>query len=537
MLLDDHFKRNVMNKRFKRDYIKIFIISIPLSFIIWAILYILTAFLTHDPGISLYSSIALAITIMIVYIYLSIKRAHKIGATIDDSMEGFKTSGGRLNCGGCGCESEVEEAFRKLKLGLFGQPMLLCPECWSKKYIAKSKQSFGIIAFTFVGGLIIHYLDPSNDFAALLINIFFLYVFMLSTVIPHELGHAIAGSLLGYRIFRVIIGYGQVLFSRKFLGWEWEVRPFPIGGVAVIATHSPRFYRLRQFLMQLAGPLVNIIFIVLLFWILPQGRSLSSYSSQGVTPVLDFFLANAVLLAMNLWPRKITTAAGVTENDGLALLTIPFCAWKKIEEQLAAYYFLASQEFCLQKQCVQAIEVCEEGLALYPDIVLLRTQLGIVFLALNEFEKARTVFSGLLARKDIKPDQRMILLNNIAYTNLLSGRNNSIEESKQYSEEAYKNIPWVPAVKGTRGAVLVETGRVDEGLVLLREAFDAHAEPEGKALNAAHIALGEKRRGNDEESIHYFNAARTLDPHCQLLTRVQKELGIEMGNIEERNTV
>ncbi len=523
-----------MNKRFRPDYLKIIIISIPLSFVIWAILYILMALLTHDHGLSKYSSIALTITIMFVYMYFSIKQAPKIGATIDDSMEGFKTSDGRLKCNGCGCESEVEEAFRKFKPGLSGQPILLCPECWSKKYIAKSKQSYGIIVLVLVGGLIIQYVNPSNDFSALMINFVLVYLFMLTTVIPHELGHALAGRLLGYRVFRITIGYGRVLFSRKFLGWEWEFRPLPIGGVAVIATCSPRFYRLRHFVMLLAGPLVNVIFIVLLFWILPKGSSLTSYSSHGVAPALDFFLANAILLGINLWPRKITTAAGVTEDDGMALLTVPFIAREKVEERLAAYYFLASQELCRQKQYFQAVSLCEEGLTLYPDAVLLRTQLGIVYLSLNEYEKASTTFAGLLAHKDIKLDQKMILLNNIAYTNLLSGKNQLIEESNRYSEEAYKNIPWVPAVKGTRGAVLVEMGRVDEGLVLLREAFDAHFEPEGKALNAAHIALGEKRRGNIEEGIRYFNAARTLDPQCQLLNRVKEEFGVATGNIGGR---
>ena len=184
-----------------------------------------------------------------------------------------------------------------------------------------------------------------------------------------------------------------------------------------------------------------------------------------------------------------------------------------------------SQELCRQKQYARAISVCEKGLALYPKVVLLRIQLGIACLALNEFEKARTVFTEALASEDTKPDQRMILLNNIAYTNLLSGKSDLIEEAKHYSEEAYKNIPWVPAVKGTRGAVLVETGRVDEGLILLRKSFEAHTEPEGKALNAAHIALGEKLRGNGEESIRYFKIARDLDPQCQMLDRVKKELG------------
>jgi tetratricopeptide (TPR) repeat protein len=243
-----------------------------------------------------------------------------------------------------------------------------------------------------------------------------------------------------------------------------------------------------------------------------------------VAPDIDFFLANAILLGLNLWPYKITTSAGVIENDGLALIRIPFSKQNKIEEQLSAYYFLASHELSRLKQYAQAVRVCEEGLRLYPDAVLLRVQLGIVFLSLNEFEKSHAIFTGLLMRKDIQPGQKMIILNNIAYTNLLSGRTDLAEETNRYSEEAYKNLPWVPAVKGTRGAVLVETGRVDEGLLLLREAFDASSEPEGKALNAAHIALGENLRGNTEESTRFLKVAHSLDPQCQLLNRVNEEV-------------
>jgi len=522
-----------MNKRFKTDYLKIILVGIPLSFIIWAFLYMHAAYLTHDPFISKYSSIVLTITIVIVYFYLSIKHAPKIGAAIDADTEGFKTSDGLFKCGDCGCESEVGEAFRKQKASLSGQPTMLCPECWSTEYIAMSKMSFGIFGISFVVGVIFLYFDPSNFFAALLINIVLLYVFMLTTVVPHELGHALAGRLLGYDVFRVIIGYGNVLFKRRFLGCEWEFRPFPLGGVAVIATRSSRFFRLRRFVMLLAGPLVNVIFIVLLFWILPTAGSLGSHSLHGVAPDIDFFLANALLLGMNLFPYKITTAAGVIENDGLALITVPFCKRKKVEEHLAAYYFLASHELSRQRLYEQAVRVCEEGLGLYPDAGQLRTQLGVAFLALNEFETARSSFTELLACKDIKPGQKMIILNNIAYTNLLSGKTDLAEEANRYSEEAYKNIPWVPAVKGTRGAVLVETGRVDEGLVLLREAYEAYSEPEGKALNAAHIALGEMLRGNIEEGTRYLKAAHTLDPQCQLLNRVIEELGGEAVNAEK----
>jgi hypothetical protein len=72
-------------------------------------------------------------------------------------------------------------------------------------------------------------------------------------------------------------------------------------------------------------------------------------------------------------------------------------------------------------------------------------------------------------------------------------------------------------------------------LELLREAFNADSEPAGKALNAAHIALGEKLRGNSETGARYLKIAHALDPQCQLLSRVCEELGIEPGDVGRIN--
>jgi Peptidase family M50/Tetratricopeptide repeat len=432
-------------------------------------------------------------------------------------------------CNDCGCESQIGQAFRPYKPGLFRRPVMLCPACRSENYISRFKASSGILALVVVGGFLIQYLDPSNNGATLLINLGVIYIFALMMVIPHELGHAIIGTLLGFRIFRVIIGYGRPLLTRVFLGWRWELRPLPIGGVTVTATLSTRFFRLRKFLLIFAGPLVNVICIALPIWLLSQARGASGPGSWGTSLFIDFFMANVLLLGVNLWPHRITTAAGGIENDGLALLRTPFISSQRVDEAPVGYHFLASQELCQQEQYAAAARNCEEGLAKYPNSSLLRSQLGIVFLSMNEHEKARALFSELLEHTDIKPDQRMILLNNIAYTDLMSGSPELLEEAQRCSEQAYRNIPWVHSVKVTRGAVLVETGRLEEGLPLLRSAFNSHTEPKDKAFIAAFIALGENRRGNNEEGVRYFNMARALDPLCKLLNRVKIEIHPEIA--------
>jgi len=122
-----------------------------------------------------------------------------------------------------------------------------------------------------------------------------------------------------------------------------------------------------------------------------------------------------------------------------------------------------------------------------------------------------------------------LLLENIAYTNILINRVDLLQEAAIYSAEAYQNAPWEPAIIGTRGAVLVELGQLDEGIMLLKVAMAKHSSAQGKAANACHAAIGESRRGNVSESQHYFHIARSLDPQCYLLEYTAKKLAGTQG--------
>lgn len=430
---------------------------------------------------------------------------------------------GILRCGDCGCQSEFTQAFRRRRAGLLRRP-LLCPACWSNDFFVRFKITLGIIGVAFLGGLVLHSFDASISLGTGLINLGIIYLFMWIMVIPHELGHAVIARLFGFRVFQVIIGHGNALLTRTLLGCEWEFRPLPVGGVTVAASPSPRVFRLRKFFMFLGGPLVNVLFVLIPFWLMPRSGGANPSSFWEASLLIDLAIANTVLLVVNLWPRKVATVAGVTENDGLALLTIPFSSGPKIEADLAAYYALVSRGLYRRKQYAQAVRPCEEGLALYPDSKILRTQLGMVLLSMNEIKKARESFIEALKGADVGPEDRMILFNNVAIADLLSGGGDLLGEADRYSAQAYRNIPWVPGVTVTRGEVLVELGRVDEGLALLRETITKQTDPELKADIAAYMAIGENRRGNFERALRYLDTTRTLDPQCRLLNRVMAEL-------------
>ncbi|MFZ5876036.1 MAG: site-2 protease family protein [Nitrospirota bacterium] len=383
---------------------------------------------------------------------------------------------------------------------------------------------------SFLGGLILNSVDTTDTPGMGLIHVGFIFLFMWAMVIPHEFGHAIVARILGLKVFRVIIGYGRPIFLCKLLGFKWEFRSLPIGGVTVAASPSPRFYRLRLFLMVLAGPLVDVSFAVVAFWLSTRVWDGNQSGFWQELLLIDLALANIVSFVSGLWPRKIETVAGFTANDGLLLCTIPFISGKKLTEWLAGYYVLASQELHQQKYYAQAVRTCEAGMARYPDCGLLRMQLGVCLIYINEFERARESLMEALKATDIRPEDRLILLSNIALADILSGRNDLLEEADRYSAQAYQNIPWVPGVKDTRGMVLVESGQLQEGLALLRTAIIEQTEPEIKATIAAYMAIGEKRRGNIERATRYLDITRTLAPQCRLLNRVKTELELTDAN-------
>lgn len=101
----------------------------------------------------------------------------------------------------------------------------------------------------------------------------------------------------------------------------------------------------------------------------------------------------------------------------------------------------------------------------------------------------------------------------------MMGKPELLHKADTCSRLALEKMPWIVYNKGTRGSVLVELGKYEEGLRLLHDAMRNHTEKRGQALDACHIGIAEARRGNLAESRNYFAIARRLDPKCKLLDR------------------
>jgi len=102
-------------------------------------------------------------------------------------------------------------------------------------------------------------------------------------VVIHELGHYAAARLVGVKILRFSVGFGRLLWMRRFGAdrTEWALSAIPLGGYVkmldereghVPASEAHRAFNRKsvtaRILIVLAGPAANFLLALILYWAL-----------------------------------------------------------------------------------------------------------------------------------------------------------------------------------------------------------------------------------------------------------------------------
>ncbi len=424
-----------------------------------------------------------------------------------------------MKCGNCGLESDIQEAFlvKKRWAGLVKRAY--CPACREKIFIREQLISILLIA------AILAVLDAytfRHGVWSVAADMTFLVLITYPVIAAHELAHALAGKLFGVRVFAVRIGFGRRIFSRRWGGTSWELYPWPFGGGSLMASPPQSGNRARIFGAVLAGPAVHVFLILMaaafqIILLILQGWT--GVRAAGLFHWTSLFLfLNLVILAGNLLPTSSAGATGQLSNDGWQLLHLLLQNPAEESARSQAYFIMESKYASERNDNESALRWIERGMAVHPDQPILQLMRGIVFIQLRRFTEARDAFRTLLSSYEAKdPYRKYILYNNIAYADVLLRNPELLPEADRYSEEAVRQIGWESSVIGTRGAVLIETGRVEEGIRLLQRALVDSREESGKASDAYHLAVAERRRGNEAESRRYLALTRKCDPNFYLL--------------------
>jgi tetratricopeptide (TPR) repeat protein len=409
----------------------------------------------------------------------------------------------------------VEEAFSTEKRFL-GKPRHFCPDCTVKRKARSFLRDLVII----VGcGLFIYALSPSSSTAkAIVLHTSLILLFLIPLIVIHELTHAGVAKLVGLRVFGIMIGIGKTIWSGKFLGTDWTINLLPLGGITLVGTRPVALIRPKLFLIYLAGPASHMIMAVG-FFLWQQTLSIFTF---GYQVLMSLVLANIVLAVTNLVPFKISLTTGMQGTDGWHLLRVPFLGQAELTKRYVGYFAGEALQAYASNDLKEARKWVNQAFAFDRNSGIARNILGIIQMAAGEHKAARETFLQILETEEAKePGLHYVLLNNVAYLDALLRDEALLTEADDYSLQAFQHLPWIPAVMGTRGTVLVELGQFEAGIDLLKRSMSLNVDKQSKALNACHIAVGEFRRGNPGVARKFLATAKTLDPNCFLVPYVE----------------
>jgi regulator of sigma E protease len=162
---------------------------------------------------------------------------------------------------------------------------------------------------------------------------FIIAVSILVTV--HEFGHFYVARLVGVKVLRFSIGFGKALYRRQCKsGVEFIIAAVPLGGYVkmlderegdVIPADLPYAFNRqsvwRRMAIILAGPLFNILFAILAYWLI------LIIGDIALKPVIG-----------EIAPHSIAAQAGLQSNDefvGIAQASTP--SWEAVRLQLLTH--------------------------------------------------------------------------------------------------------------------------------------------------------------------------------------------------------
>lgn len=407
-------------------------------------------------------------------------------------------------------------------------PTYLCPSCSAAKRLKDHGVLLGVHLGAGVLGLILVCINRNLAPGWLLLNAFLFQLSIVLTILPHELGHAMMARALDFEVFDIIIGFGRKLWEGTIAGFPITVNSIPAGGLARTSPKERRHVRRKFFTIIAAGPLVNLLFAAVILVFVDRQKLFNieyilDQASFRLLPATAFFYTNLIVLMINLLPFTHHFAVGPLSSDGKLLLTIPFWSETRVQELHLGWFLMKSAKGHQTSKTETANAFFDKAATLYPNHPHVRNGMGVRLLGEGKFAEARACFIDLMNGETAKPISRAMFMNNVAYADLMLADPALLDEADQYSQEAMTWLASSAPIKGTRGAVLLQLGRLDQSLPLLLASYAGQGDW-AKAENACWLAILYTRQQNSAEAQRYLADAKRLNPRCGLIGRAEQEL-------------
>lgn len=338
-------------------------------------------------------------------------------------------------------------------------------------------------------------------------------------IVAHELGHALAGAVVGFRIHRIQVGSGPPVLRFGLGQVRVSVHAGLGGGSTLCTTDRPGHYRLRHSIVLIGGPAASLALAVTAWSLLPgQGRTAGAF--LGVAAVINLGLA-----VTNLWPQTVTGAGGaVLRSDGGQLVDTWTASDAEIDERVRTSDL---------GSVVAAFEDDDDdrATAIVDDLARTRGEddRDVVFARIDLAIRARRW-------ADVEPSVRQALEfdtdrvrlpkhhNSLAWALVMRGTADVLGEALEHATTAHELDPDDVSISHTLGAVRALLG-LEGGRELLQAAEAALPEPD----RAFHHLLVAAAAANASD---LFSARRRLRASGSVEVPHRDEVTARIGALE-----
>jgi len=342
---------------------------------------------------------------------------------------------------------------------------------------------------------------------------------MLALGCAHELTQFFAARCAGFYIRGLFIGGGRTLAKFRFKGVPCIVSESLVGGLVFYLVTSRQHARLKMFFVIAAAIAASVALTAILFWLAVTAFPTSP--SPVILRRLYAFLLGMTGVALIclpgiLIPFSYTYHGTRVQSDTMRLLTL----WRKtdaeIERQILAVKNLTTDEI---DPMTFSLEEAEANVEADPEsAIALRT--AIMYLRPYFDPKLPGYYRRLIAAA-ATPGERLRSIDEFL-TYCLEGDSVAANaaEMEALSTELLASDPNNPSLRGTRGSILIDLGRREEGVAMLADILARSDDPVNQCYSSIFMALAAKSAGDLKTASEYANHARKTDGECLALKRI-----------------
>jgi len=431
-------------------------------------------------------------------------------------------------CEECEVQTTREGVFSKVKIGM-QKKRLLCPSCADYLRHERGRKVY----IELLAGLLfsVIFLLTNQGAPWLFLNLYLVFIMMCVSIVPHELGHVLAGWMLRQKLLFIRFGTGHSWFVRKVRGVYLDVRSRPLVGFVGHAQPRSGSSRLTQAIIYACGPLANIGILLLVIFVFSESFRLENFD-KTFSPWHAIFIANLILGVSNLIPYKLSTPGGPIPNDGMGILVSLF--GKREIERSGLVRYLQCALVAFEYQDFQSCQAyANRVLAINAEHVIGRNLLAMSLESRGDIDQAISIYEQMLAGENVDADTKPMLQSNLAYLYLVKGDPDNYTNALALADHAMADYPWNLSVLSNYGGIQILAGDVDKGIKALRDRRFVITRPEVQAEIHALLAIGRSKKGQGEMAEKELKTALNLDPQCKFLARARLAVDAAKGHVTQ----